>query len=160
MVAPPPSPNHLIMAMRHCKISTTAGPQDARPATACEKVLHTVELLDAILGHITARRGPHDSSILRGILRLSRVNTAFYNHIHGDTLIAQELFLTPNAHNNNVTCVRAARIRVGAEEHIPPGLLALRRLGPRLPHPPPHLLSHLLQPTPAEGAIGEDAILA
>ena len=64
-----------------------------------------MELLDAILSHITARRASHDSSILRSILRLSRVNTAFHNHIHGSTLLAQELFLTPNAHNNNVTCV-------------------------------------------------------
>ena len=106
MATPTPSLNHLITAMRDSQIGNTASLQDADILSACEKVINTVELLDAILLDIVARRGrPKDSSIPRGTLRLSRVNRAFYNHIHGDTDISQQLFLAPKANHSKLSCV-------------------------------------------------------
>jgi hypothetical protein len=66
------------------------------------------ELLDTILSYTTVCRDAQGSHILREIVNLGGVDRAFYKHIHGDTLAAQELYLAPKPKHSTPACILAA----------------------------------------------------
>ena len=66
-------------------MNTSAGAVSSSTLSACEKVINTVELLDAILAHVPIRQA----------FLLQKVSKAFYRHIHGSSEVAKAVHLSP-----------------------------------------------------------------
>ena len=77
----------VILRVRHHVAGerATATAPETTEMTAYEKVIYTLELLDAILVHLPLHRA----------FLLQKVNRAFYSHIYGSSQIAQALHLAP-----------------------------------------------------------------
>ena len=162
---------------RHCFLDITltflvpdmAQGTDSSAMTVCEKVFSTVELLDNVLCCILDERKSvcpldwenrlkSDTDPLRDTFLLERVNKTFYNHIRGETKVAQELYLTPSpcrtkrtfllaedSHLSEYACNvfdLATAIEPEPEEEFP-STMFFNILGRAL-HPPPQSWASLL----------------
>jgi hypothetical protein len=98
-----PTPSTLsIMAASDTETNSNGNAELVRTLSARDTVFETVELLDNILGHILAEREEYDGDILRWVFNLHRVSKTFYNHIHGDTSAAQELYMHPKQKQDGI----------------------------------------------------------